>query len=74
MFNTLCKVSPLLAQPDEAEVVFSVFAKPIGTHGLNLRDAATKKECNNNEITVVLVMVVTSTWCEVPEGFNIGLN
>ena len=33
-----------------------------------------KKEGNNNEITVVLVMVVTSTWCEVPEGFNIGLN
>lgn len=40
MFNTLCKVSPLLAKPDEAEVVFSVFAKPIGTHGLNPRDAA----------------------------------
>lgn len=37
---TLCKVSPLLAKPDKAEVVFSVFAKPIVNSRLNLRDAA----------------------------------
>lgn len=77
MFNTLCKVSLLLAKPDKAEVVFSVFAKPIVNSRVESERRCcymNKKEGNNNEITVVLVMVVTSTWCEVPEGFNIGLN